>query len=588
MLNGIVIGQCWTLVEDFLTGAPPVKCVIGLRDVDIVGHAVGVVEVVYLASTRATDKPSYLNPTLHSPSSTFEKCLRDGVEKPREGWKTRSRRLAGSNLPIADMNCLFVAACAALLCLGAASDVIELGDSNFDTEIARHEIALAEFYAPWCGHCKRLAPEYEKAATKLKTNDPPISLIKVDCTVEKATCDKFGVSGFPTLKIFRNGEMSSDYEGPREADGIVKFLRGQAGPSAKDLTSVADFDKFINNEDISVIGFFEGESKLKDSFLKVADTERDRFRFAYSSNPEVLKKVGYTDDIVVYQPKQLKNKFDPEEFKYDGNYDTDKIKHFLVEETTGLAGIRTNGNSFQFTKRPLVVVYYNVDYVKDPKGSQYWRNRVLKVAQEYKRKYFFAVSNKEEFATEIEQFGLSDRKDSDKPLVGAFTADGKFALNKEFSVDNLKQFVEDLIAGKLEPFLKSEPIPTEQGDLKTVVAKNYKELVADADKDILLEFYAPWCGHCKSLAPKLEELATKLAKEDVVIAKFDATANDVPPQYNVRGFPTLYWIPKNAKSEPIAYNGGREVKDFIKYIAAHATDGLKGYTKDGKKKKSEL
>jgi protein disulfide isomerase family A protein 3 len=469
-----------------------------------------------------------------------------------------------------------------------SSDVLEYTDANFDSKIGDHEIALAEFYAPWCGHCKKLTPEYERAATKLKSNDPPVALIKVDCTAEKATCDKFGVSGFPTLKIFRNGQMTQDYDGPREAEGIVKYMRGQAGPSAKELKNLKDFEKFIESEDASVIGVFEGESKLKDSFLKVADTERDRFRFGYTSNPEIIKKTGYSDDIVVYVPKKLHNKFDTNEFKYDGNYDTDKIKDFLLHDTTGLAGVRTQGNSFQYDRRPLFVVYYNVDYVKDPKGSNYWRNRVLKVAQDFKRKAYFAVSNKEEFAQEVEQNGLSDRKDSDKPIVAAQTKDGKFPMDKEFSIENLKEFVEIVLSGKAEPYMKSEPVPTEQGDVKVAVAKNFKELITDADQDALIEFYAPWCGHCKSLAPKYEELATTLAKEDVIIAKFDATANDVPPQFEVRGFPTLFWLPKNTKV-PVAYNGGREVKEFIKYIAEHSTDGLKGYTRDGKKKKkSEL
>ena len=68
-----------------------------------------------------------------------------------------------------------------------------------------------------CGHCKRLAPEYEKAATALAADDPAIPLAKVDCPANSGQCSKFGVTGYPTLKIFRGGEFSADYSGPRSA-----------------------------------------------------------------------------------------------------------------------------------------------------------------------------------------------------------------------------------------------------------------------------------------------------------------------------------------------------------------------------------
>ena len=75
-----------------------------------------------------------------------------------------------------------------------------------------------------CGHCKRLKPEFQKAASILKANDPPVTLAQVDCTdAGKDTCGRFEVSGYPTVKIFRNGELSSDYNGPRETGGIGKF-----------------------------------------------------------------------------------------------------------------------------------------------------------------------------------------------------------------------------------------------------------------------------------------------------------------------------------------------------------------------------
>lgn len=106
--------------------------------------------------------------------------------------------------------------------------------------------------------------------------------------------------------------------------------------------------------------------------------------------------------------------------------------------------------------------------------------------------------------------------------------------------------------------------------------------------DLIKSFAAPWCGHCKKLAPIFDELGEKLRGEEIAIVKMDATANDVSPSFDVRGFPTLFWLPKGKRDAPVRYDGGREVDDFVKYISKHATNELKSFDRSGNAKKTEL
>ncbi|XP_059050936.1 protein disulfide-isomerase A3 [Achroia grisella] len=475
------------------------------------------------------------------------------------------------------------------LCKAAEEDVLDLTDSDFSTVVGQHDTALVMFYAPWCGHCKRLKPEYAVAAGILKNDDTPVALAKVDCTEGgKSTCEKFSVSGYPTLKIFRKGELSQEYNGPRESNGIVKYMRAQVGPSSRELQTVAEYEAFLGKEDIVVVGFFEKETDLKGEFLKTADKMREEITFGHSTVKEVLAKAGYKDNVVLFRPKRLQNKFEESFVVYSGEPETYSLKAFIKENYHGLVGIRQKDNIPDFGN-PLVVAYYDVDYVKNPKGTNYWRNRVLKVAKELSE-VNFAVSDKDDFTHELNDYGIDFAK-GDKPVVAGRDADGnKFVMTEEFSIENLLAFTKDLVDGKLEPFIKSEPLPeNNDGPVKVAVGKNFKELVTDSGRDALVEFYAPWCGHCQKLAPVWEELGTKLANEDVDIIKIDATANDWPKaQFDVSGFPTIFWKPKDKSQKPVRYNGGRALEDFLKYVSEQSSSELKGWDRKGNAKKEEL
>jgi len=126
---------------------------------------------------------------------------------------------------------LTIAACFAALTTAADMDegVIVLTDSNFDEEIAKHDSLLVEFYAPWCGHCKKLAPEYSAAASVLAAQNPPQYVAKCDTTENNALGERFEIKGFPTLIFFKNGQRQ-DYTGGRTKDTIISWINKKTGP----------------------------------------------------------------------------------------------------------------------------------------------------------------------------------------------------------------------------------------------------------------------------------------------------------------------------------------------------------------------
>jgi protein disulfide-isomerase A1 len=453
-----------------------------------------------------------------------------------------------------------LAAAAVASAADAASDVVQLKKDDFDAFVKENSLVLAEFFAPWCGHCKALAPEYEEAATTLKEKD--IKLVKVDCTEEQDLCQTYGVEGYPTLKIFRGLDNITPYSGQRKAAAITSYMIKQSLPavSALDAETLEDFK---TADKVVLVAYLDASDKSStDTYSAIAEKLRDNYLFGSTNDAALAEAEGVTAPAIV-----LYKQFDEGKAVFSEKFDEDAIVSFTKTASTPLVGEVGPETYSDYMSAGLPLAYI---FAETPEERKELGDALKPLAEQYRGKINFATIDAKSFGAHAGNLNLpTDKFPSFAIQETVKNQKFPFSIEESITLDTITKFVEDFSAGKIEPSLKSEPIPeSQEGPVTVVVGKSYEDIVLDDTKDVLIEFYAPWCGHCKALAPKYDELAALYAnsefKDKVVIAKVDATANDVPDE--IRGFPTIKMYAAGSKGEPVTYNGSRTVEDLITFI----------------------
>ncbi|GMI92102.1 PROTEIN DISULFIDE ISOMERASE 2, ARABIDOPSIS THALIANA PROTEIN DISULFIDE ISOMERASE 2, PDI-like 1-4 [Hibiscus trionum] len=446
-------------------------------------------------------------------------------------------------------------------------DVVILAEGNFSDFIGNNKYVVIEFYAPWCGHSQALAPEYAAAATELKGEG--VVLAKVDATEEDELAQKYDVQGFPTVYLFVDGEHKP-YPAAQNKEAIVTWIKKNIGPGVFNVTTLDDAERILASQSKVVLGYLNFLVGPESDELAAASKLLDDVSVYQTVDPDIAKL--FHIDPQVERPALVLVKREAEKIcHFDGQFVKTAISEFVTSNKLPLVTTfnrDTAPSIFESSIKNHLLLFATLNISEKfipvfQEAAKLFKGKLISI--------YVQVDNEDSGRPVAKFFGVSG--DGPRILAYSGTDARKFAMDGDVTLHNIKAFAEDFLEDRLKPYYKSDPIPeTNEEDVKVVVANSFDEIVLDESKDVLLQIYAPWCGHCRSLEPIYNKLAKHLEGIDsLVIAKMDGTTNE-HPRARKSGFPTVLFFPAgNKSSDPIKVNTERSVVAYYKFLKKHAS-----------------
>ncbi|XP_023805735.1 protein disulfide-isomerase TMX3 isoform X2 [Oryzias latipes] len=172
----------------------------------------------------------------------------------------------------------------AAVCITTVLGFVEDLDSTFkDTRV--NDIWLVDFYAPWCGYCKKLEPIWDEVGAELRSSGSPVRVGKMDATAYSGMASEFGVRGYPTIKLLK-ADLAYNYKGPRTKDDIVEFANRVAGPAVRALPSTQMFEHMMKRHDVLFV-YVGGDSPLKEKYNDAA-SELIVYTYFFSASEDAV------------------------------------------------------------------------------------------------------------------------------------------------------------------------------------------------------------------------------------------------------------------------------------------------------------
>jgi len=437
-----------------------------------------------------------------------------------------------------------------LLWFVSCASILDLNDENFNSEILNHPYTIVLFYTPECEQSKLfIESEFDTIVAAFDSSKYAFGKVNV---AEGNLGSLHTIIDMPTIKLYRKALNGLLYDGERSADKLINWIKKKTVSPSTELNSQAEIDDFITKPGNKMVAkVYEGGKSLRNWMRAAGSEELEKWQLGHvllqdQTDNEVITMYNEEDDSpIVFNDEILKTKI----LKW-------------VQGASSIASELTENlwTECQESLTPLLMVVTNIEDTNVI-------NLARKIGKSYKGKLVATYSDNLDMA---KNFGISGNVIPTAVLVQwpdkvtAFNED-----SEQFTWEALDNFVKLTLEGQYTGYLRSEPIPeTNDGPVKVIVTKSLEEIITNPHTNVFIKFYAPWCGHCKTIAPIWQELGEKFAgNEKVVIGEIDAIANALPYKFasSVQGFPTFILYTTQNK-EGILYQGERTVDDFTQFV----------------------
>ncbi|KAK2147007.1 hypothetical protein LSH36_574g01051 [Paralvinella palmiformis] len=475
------------------------------------------------------------------------------------------------------------------------NDVVHLTTETFDSFISSNPSVLVMFYAPWCGHCKKMKPEYEEAASILKQDKVEGMLAAVDATKEKDLGDKYNVKGFPTVKYFQNSEEAWDFN-ERTASKIVEFMKDPQEPPPppppepawQDIVSEVHhltddtFKPFLKKKKHTLVMFYApwcGHcKKAKPEFASAAEKLKDEPKIAYAAVDCTTHTTTCGEHDVNGYPTFKYFNYGKNSMKYTGGREEVDFLNFMKDPQNSLTSppAATPSPAIFWSDAPG---HEHLHHLSDQNFDIFVKAHRSVLVLFYASWCGHCKALRPAYA----EAGAILKEIGNEGVLATVDASQERSLSGKYEIRN-GQFESDYNKGRktgdLVAFMKSRLGEGQEkwSDTPSKVFHLTKETFSDflsQRSNVLVMFYAPWCPHCKKAKPEYQAAAEVLSQDtnNKYLAAVDCTdTQDLCLQQDVSGYPTFKFYRHG--HAVVEYDGSRSKDDFIEYMKKQETDKI--------------